>query len=355
MNVNHRLAVRQGDTLGAVRDFLTAWWMANDLDALLAPVESATGQEVRTQVIADPADLPRVNPFAPLMVENAATAISKFSRDHPRGRLAAMLRPCELRALVELRKRRNVPVASDQVIIVGVDCTGTLPPSDFAHCLQGRDLQALTAEVLACGADCDRLPRQLRTACRICVSPAPRGADVTIGTLGIPSREYLLIIASGESVDAELHLGAVTDGIAEENEVVRREVALGRISQQRAKVRGELARSIPQRMGELGCALSWLAKCSLCGDCLDACPLYDGELSGLLGIGTARYGGHPLLAEVVDVSRWLASCAGCGMCEQACTCNVPLTLLISSLSQRICEELHYSSGDPATRLPWLAA
>jgi Fe-S oxidoreductase len=120
-------------------------------------------------------------------------------------------------------------------------------------------------------------------------------------------------------------------------------------------VRDELALILPQRMGELGSVLSWLAKCSLCGDCLDACPLYDGELSGLLGIGTARYGGQPLLAEVVEVSRWLASCAGCGMCEEACTSDVPLTVLISSLAHRIREELHYPSGDPAARLPWVAA
>ncbi|MEW6568724.1 MAG: 4Fe-4S dicluster domain-containing protein [Chloroflexota bacterium] len=95
----------------------------------------------------------------------------------------------------------------------------------------------------------------------------------------------------------------------------------------------------------------WFAGCSLCGDCLDACPLYDGELSGLLGMGSARYGGRPLLAELVDVSRWLASCSGCGMCEEACSCGVPITLLIAPLADRMRQELHYTPGDPAQRLP----
>ncbi len=355
MNVNHRLKVRNADPLGTLRDFLAAWWTAVGLEALLAPVEQPDGKEIRTQVITERADLARVNPFAPVMLENAATAISKLSRDFAGGRIAAVLRPCELRALVELRKRRNVAAADDKVLILGVDCGGTLPPVDFAERAQGRGLRALTEEALECGAECDRLPRQLRTACRICEWPVPRGADVTLGVLGLAPHEMLLLIASDEATSERLHLGAVSDGEAEEAEVVRREVAMGAISQRRARVREELARTVPQRLNDVGSLLSWLARCSLCGDCLDACPLYDGELSGLIGVGTARYGGHPLLAEVVDVSRWLASCAGCGMCEESCSCEVPLTVLISSLARRIRAELQYTAGDPAARLPWIAA
>ncbi len=355
MNVNHRLNVRNDDALETLRGFLAAWWMAVGLEAMLAPVEQPDGREIQTQVITQRAELARVNPFAPVMLENAATAISKFSRDYPGGRIAAMLRPCELRALIELRKRRNVPAADDKVTILGVDCGGTLPPQEFAERVRGQGLRALTDEALTCAADCDRLPRQLRTACRICASPAARGADVAVGMLGIAPDQALLIIGRDQATSDRLCLAAVTDGIAEEAEVVRREVAIGAISQRRSRVREELARDVPLRMNELGSLLSWLARCSLCGDCLDACPLYDGELSGLIGAGTSRYGGQPLLAEVVDVSRWLASCAGCGMCEESCSCDVPLTVLISSLAERIRGELQYSAGDPSARLPWIAA
>jgi hypothetical protein len=43
------------------------------------------------------------------------------------------------------------------------------------------------------------------------------------------------------------------------------------------------------------------------------------------------------------------------MCEEACTCSVPLTLILAALSNRIREELVYRPGDPAQRLPWVAA
>ncbi len=355
MHVNHRLSVRNADALGSLQGFLAAWWTAVGLEALLAPVEQPGGLEIRTQVITERTDLARVNPFAPVMLENAATAISKFSRDHPGGRVAALLRPCELRALVELRKRRNVAAADDKVTVLGVDCGGTLATGDFTQRVSSLGLRSLTEEALACGAEFDRLPRQLRTACRICEWPDPRGADITIGMLGLPPQEMLLVIARDGATSERLQLASVTDGLAEQAEVVRREAVIGATSRRRLRVRAELARTAPQRMNGIGSLLSWLARCSLCGDCLDACPLYDGELSGLIGVGTARYGGHPLLAEVIDASRWLASCAGCGMCEESCSCEVPLTILTSSLAQRIRAELQYTAGDPAARLPWIAA
>ena len=160
--------------------------------------------------------------------------------------------------------------------------------------------------------------------------------------------------AGGQSfAQAEvLRLGAVTDGIASEAEAVRREVAVGAIAGKRSKVHAEASKSVPQRFNDAGSMLAWFAGCSLCGDCLDACPLYDGELGGLLGVGGTRYGGQALFAELVDVSRWLASCSGCGMCEEACGSDVPLTLFISAVTHRIQEELYYAAGDPSQPLPW---
>jgi len=59
---------------------------------------------------------------------------------------------------------------------------------------------------------------------------------------------------------------------------------------------------------------------------------------------------RPPLAELVDVSRWLASCSGCGMCEAACNQDVPLMLLISSLSHQIQDGLHHHVGTPTQPL-----
>lgn len=355
MNVNRIVEVRGSDPLAALREFLARWWRANRLDALLAPVELPNGSGVRTQVIEDPSALDRVNPYAPLMESNSATAIGKFSRDRPDGRLAAILRPCELRALVELRKRRHPPAAADKVTILGVDCLGTFAAEDYSECVRTHGPKRVTRQLLDYASEGDCSIRRLRTACQVCECPAPRGADLTIGAIGVAPDDYLLIVAPDEATDERLGLAEVAPIVAEESQVVKREVAVGAVAKKRAKARAEMTEAIPLRFGDVGSLLAWLSRCTMCGDCLDACPLYDGELSGLLGGGTPRAGGNALLAELVDVSRWLASCSGCGMCEEACTCSVPLTLILAALSNRIRDELVYRPGDPAQRLPWVAA
>lgn len=83
--------------------------------------------------------------------------------------------------------------------------------------------------------------------------------------------------------------------------------------------------------------------------------MYYGEFSGMLGVGGSHKPSRPLLSELVEVSRWLASCSGCGMCQEACEHGVLVATLISLLAQSIREPLHYHAGDPSQQLPWIGA
>ncbi len=353
MNVNRFIQVRDGDTLGALREFLAAWWRRVELDALLVPVEQKQGATATSQVIEDPAELSVANPFAPLMLSNAAALIGDYAKRYRGRRVAAMLRPCELRTLMELKERQRLPGEANAVITLGVDCLATFPVDKYERRVQAQGVEAVTREALAYAAEGGFSPSEFRTACQICAWPAPLDADVTIGAIGVHPDQYLLIIARDAAVDARLRLAAVTDGLATEVQVVQREAAVGSVAEQRARARAHLenAGSERQRFGDLGSVLSWFANCSLCGDCLDTCPLYNGELSGMLGVHRER----PPLAELVDVSRWLASCSGCGMCEAACNQDVPLMLLISSLSHQIQDGLHHHVGTPTQPLASVSA
>lgn len=356
MNVNRLIRVRNSDAVEALQEFLAAWWSHYKLEALLAPVELPNRSGVAAQVIEDRAALATVNPFAPVMLGNSASAFGQLAQEHHGHRIAVMLRPCELRALVELRKRGRIPSDSQPAVTIGVDCLGTFPPGDYAQCVKTRGAAEMTCQALQYAAEGGFSPQRLRMACQMCDWPAPCGADVTIGAIGVMPDQYLLLIARDEATDARLGLGSVAGDLATEAQVARREVAVGAVADKRASTRKALIEEFrtEHRFGDVGSALAWFATCSLCGDCLDACPLYNGELTGLLGVRSTRSTGRAPLAELVEVSRWLASCAGCGMCEEACANHVPLTLLIAALSHHIREELHYTAGDPAQQPAWLA-
>ena len=354
MNVNRVLEVKAGDPVEAFQDFLVAFWQRNQLQAMLAPVEQPDHSGVAVQVVRDPQTLSAVNPFAPLMSCNSAVAALRFIEEEEAVRLAVLLRPCELRALVELAKRdggsaRGAKGGNGQkcVAVLAVDCLGTLPEEEWRLLGMGQ----ATRQALHNAATGGLMPQSFRTACQVCDWPAPRGADVVVGNIGVDTENCLLVISQDEQVDTRLGLGALTSGPASEYQVSRRETLVGAVAEARADMRRRLLGEADSelRFSDLGSFLAWFANCNLCGQCLKACPLYEEELKNIFGEG------HPErspLSVLVLLSHWITSCSGCGMCEATCSHDVPLMLLISALSHRVREEMHYQAGDPAQKLPW---
>ena len=355
MNVNRVIEVKREDPVQTLQDFLLNWWEAYQLETLLAPAEIVDRNLVGTRVIQDQAGLTTVNPFAPVMVSNAARTADRYIQDHPSQRVGVVLRPCELRVYNELRKRRPDPVDDSQAVIIGIDCLGTFLPENYQQMVAQRSEADLIAETLLNAAEGGLRPQLFRTACQICDWPAPRGADLAIGAIGVNSNQYLLLIARDEETDLRLGLPGMTDHLASEYQVSHRETVVGAIADMRTAIRKNMVEELAtsRHFGDLGSVLAWLANCDLCGKCLNACPLYDGELDTLLGKTQPRHAERAPLAQMVAVSRWLTSCGGCGMCEESCDHGVPLILLISALSHRIQVDLHYTSGDASNRLPWM--
>ncbi len=94
-------------------------------------------------------------------------------------------------------------------------------------------------------------------------------------------------------------------------------------------------------------ALTTLATCTECRLCLQACPLYDGELDDT---------SVSLVGQLGAVAKWLVSCSGCGMCEESCPNGVPLAVLARSLSRPLRAKFDYTPGRSVEeKLPWVAA
>jgi len=357
MNVNRVLEVKTGQPVNTLQDFLVAFWERNQLQAMLAPVELPDRSRVVVQVIRDPQMFSTVNPFAPVMSCNSAVTAMRFIQEEDAGRLAVLLRPCEMRALVELAKRRGTSAGEVKagngkkcVAMLAVDCLGTLPEQEW----RAIGIEQATYETLHNAASGGLKPQNFRTACQVCDWPAPRGADVVIGTMGVDIEDCLLVISQDEQVDARLGLGALTAGLASEYQVSRRETLVGAVAEARAGVRRRLLGETDSelRFSDLGSFLAWFANCNLCGQCLKACPLYSEELSSIFSDGKQPHLEQSPMSVLVLLSHWITSCSGCGMCEETCARDVPLTLLISALSHRVREEIHYQAGDPTQKLPW---
>ncbi len=340
MNVNRIIELR-GNTLGAIQDFLVSLLTRENVNALFAPVVAADGT-VSATLVSNPQALKQANPFVPVMVGNAATTVAEATLKSEGRRIGAVLRPCEIRALIELSKRGRARL--EHVTVIGIDCLGTFDPPTFKQRLaEAGGVEAMTAQCMQV-TEAGEFACQTRTACQICERPAPRGADVTLGFIGVDATSELLVIAADEATDQRLGLPEVTDRLAAEHKVAQREAVLTEIIYRHKQAADrELAR-LDSRFGGLAEVLALLASCTECRACLQACPLYDGEIDDT---------SQTLIGQLGAVSKWLVSCAGCGMCEEACPNNVPLALVARALSRPIRDRLHYVPGQSvADKLPW---
>lgn len=344
MNVNRIIQVSEGNPLNAVQTFMSSFLERNLVDALFVP-QTAADDTVSAALISHPEAIQRSNPFAPIMVANAARQVAEQTLEQPDRHIGAVLRPCEIRALVELAKRGRANLAN--LTVVGIDCLGTLAPLDYARQLHkvgsAIEMAALCMQV----AEEGEMACQTRTACQMCERPAPRGADVTLGFIGVDATQELLVIAADESTDARLHLDEVTQREATEREVARREATLTNIIARHNAVADRELSQFEMSFGGWARALTTLATCTECRSCLQACPLYDGELDDP---------SLSLIGQLSAVARWLVSCSGCGMCEESCPNGVPLAVLARALSRPLRAKFDYTPGRSVEdKLPWAVA
>jgi formate dehydrogenase subunit beta len=348
MLVSRVLVIDEAGPVTALQAFLAGLMHATGTSRLLAPVAGQPG-EVHPQVITQGAALARVNPLLPLMHANAAAALRSAIQDAPAEPMVAVLRPCEVRATIELAKHGKLDLQN--LILVGVDCLSTYEPAYWA---KGNEAHPghpdwLVAEALQLAQTGQVRTEGYRMACELCDRPSAdyRAADILIGLVGVPNQEHLLILAD-ETKDARWGLQALTDRVATERETVDREVALWRLAERRREAAAARLESLGLSDAYPGVIMGYMRQCTLCGECIDACPQWSDELRAALARGK-----EPFIQVLLNATQRLASCSGCGMCQVHCGEGIPLSAIQRALSQQIQQRMHYVAGrDVHDPLPW---
>ncbi|MCI0521265.1 MAG: Coenzyme F420 hydrogenase/dehydrogenase, beta subunit C-terminal domain [Chloroflexi bacterium] len=318
-----------GDPLGTLQGFLRTVWDDSGLESMLVPLDGQTDRTVQPRVIRDVALLSQVNPFKPLMTVNAARMIPGLVAS-TQGRIGVLLRPCEMRALVEIASRKNLDLT--RLLTISVDCLGTFPPEEFIWraAVKGSP-DELAQESLQFARQGGIMAYRYRSACQLCIAPNAHGADLNIGVLGLPVRQQMLVSAQREAVVQELRLESLTAGPASTELVAQRQSMLAKLAERRGRTRDRVARGISDILPPTVDALiEQLNECAPCQKCLEACPICSFDFPQKdAEQGYARD----------DILQWLISCAGCGMCEQACPKRQPLSVVFSHIRQQLADEL----------------
>jgi formate dehydrogenase (coenzyme F420) beta subunit len=341
MVVARVLTVEEAKPEAAIREFLAGLLESHAVDGLVVPGAGEGGAAFT--IARDRASLRDYDPLTPRMHTNAAHDLPQ-ALAQGQARLAAVLHPCETRTVVEMAKRGLIDRA--RLVILATDCgfaqAGPAPDDPQA-------LDLVRRQALACASAGQAAPKEARLACRLCERPAAdiESADVLLGWIGLDPDERLLLIADEES-DERLGLAQLAQRSATEREAVDREMALWRMADRRKKAAGELLEEIGLSDGHPAVVAGYLSRCTLCGDCVEACMLASDDLRAALKQGKTVF----VQALLTEAQR-LASCSGCGFCQVSCPVDIPLCAIAYAVGHQVQSRMHYTPGrsveDP---LPW---
>ncbi len=350
------IPVTDNDVLKATRDFLRSLMEKGVVEAIYVPLE-AEGGAVLPALVTDPTMMERANPLAPVMPINGARAVSALTGKHTPAKLAAVMRPCEIRALIELVKLQQANV--EGLTLIGVDCAGTFEVNDFAARRKAGaiDWAGYLGGLKGGTAALDGIP--LRPACQMCVTPVAENCAVHIELLGSD-------LAAGIPLTLADEIGA-TLGLAE---TARGEgaAAIASALEARRQTRAKELAAIRDRMNAEGGLDELFASCIRCHNCMTACPICycktclfksasfdhapDHYFNTARRKGAMRLLSDTLLFHVTRMNHMSTSCVSCGMCTSACPSDIPVGAIFSAVGEQVQTAFAYTPGrDLAETLP----
>ena len=354
MKINTLLKVPEADILKTLRGFLGKLLESQIVDYLLVPQEICHGRSLTQTLVKNLAYLDKATPFSPIMPLNSATIVSHLTADKPSRKLGVVLKPCEIRALIELTKLGQASL--ENLTIIGVDCPGTYEVEDYARLIDQIEgpAEKKGTQVLAkmrkniIEQDDDPLV-SLRQACQICNLPTPSGADIVLRIIGVNNG---VLISLEEELTKKLGI--------EIEEMPYSEETISRLAKARNELRERVFTEFREKMKTITNFADYVATCIRCYACSSACPIcycrecffrtetFEPESERYFRWaereGALRMPTEILLFHLTRLNHVAASCVGCGMCESACPRRLPLTTIFQAVGEEVQKALGYVPG-----------
>jgi formate dehydrogenase subunit beta len=293
-----------------------------------------------------------MNPYIPVQSINAAKLVSEIARDLPEGEtgtVALVMRPCEIRAVIELEKLNQVNL--ENCILIGFDCPGAIPVKEFHPMLEAGTLQEITEKTMECTPETDS--ESLRPSCTMCDQFFCTSGDINIAWIGLKEDDFNVEVLSERG--KELLEGIETGQI---DTAENRKKLLDHIR----------ARKQENQPAELEPLFELLKPCIRCYNCREVCPicyckecLLTPEKMGYTSnrhLLRAKKKGKltmpvdTMLYHLTKMNHMASSCVACGLCEQACPSEIPLSRVYNLMSREVQSLFDYRAGrDREEELP----
>jgi formate dehydrogenase subunit beta len=311
---------------------------------------------VMPTLVTDPERLDGVDPLSPAFPINSAKVISRLTRKPSGGKVAAVMRPCEIRAFIELVKLKQG--RTDDLFIIGIDCLGAYRNTDYFRWVGeqiGETTRKYYTSVLGGdGAAMDGI--ESAPACQACELPVPSGADIAIALYGMDTDSRILVQArtvEGEGLMAGLPF-------TEAEEPPSRKKAIDKLIAERTAFRDNMFTETHAVTDSLEKLTTYLANCVNCYNCRVACPVcycrecvfvtdvFDHEPSQYLRWagrkGVVKMPTDTVFYHLTRLAHMSTACVGCGQCSNACPNDIPVMELFRTVARQTQKAFEYEAG-----------
>jgi formate dehydrogenase subunit beta len=301
-------------------------------------------------LITDPDNVESTVPLFPLMPVNLAKELSRLTLIEAATQpIAVVLRPCELRAFVELVKRTQGSL--ENILFISSTCGGVYP---LEMAVEGNIGERLPEYWEAIGKG-EFVPNT-RLACQSCEYFVPYTADITVSLLsnkGIEKETTLLLNTErGESI-VEGISGRFSEGDLDTK-------AMEQIQIKRKAEKEKLYDEIELKNLGIDEITKAFSRCIGCRNCSKACPAcychvcffetetsqhgpvyYERELDKR---GCVNMLSDTIFYHLVRLFHVSASCTACGQCADVCPANIPLWAISLKMGEAVQKAFDYLPG-----------
>jgi formate dehydrogenase subunit beta len=310
----------------------------------------------------------------------ASPNIAQFLKEYLDGvvnqKIAVTCKPCDARAIIELAKRNQIYF--DNLILIGLNCTGTLPPAKAKRMIEeefginpfdvaGEDIEENKLILrLKDGSEKERDLKELeekgygrRDNCRRCDINIPTMADLACGKWGAKPNTTFIEVCSdrgSDFIDEAIKAGYIKVERPDDKAVTARratdQAAVESAQQCQEKDFADFKQmSVEERFNYW---FGMFGKCIKCFGCRDACPIcYCKDCTLEADRGMVGGGDVPpdVMFPMIRISHVMDSCVNCGQCQDVCPMELPLSRLIFMLNKELCGIFKHEPGMDVSALP----
>jgi formate dehydrogenase subunit beta len=367
MAMTAKLAVNNRNPVESVRGFLKLLLETGVVSAVLVPERLTAKNSLMPALVVSPDKLDAADPLAPAFPLNGARVLSRLSRKPSGAMMAAVLRPCEIRAFIELVKLKQG--STEEVLLIGMDCLGAFGNTDYGKFAEAAAGDASTLlfyeKAFETAAQVSTGPG-ICPACKSCEYPVPDGADLTIGLLGQDIWESISLISNTEKGEKAVRKLQMPESSVPEN----RNEAIARLVKERTAHRDRMFESTRAAVSDIEKLMDYLGNCVNCYNCRVACPVcycrecvfttdvFDYEPAQYLRWakrkGLIKIPADTVFYHLTRMAHMSTACIGCGQCSNACPNGVPVMELFRTVAHLTQKAFGYTAGSSPDEDPPLS-